>query len=141
MFFIRTPMKKANFASKTCANCGKPMSWRKKWSKVWNEVKYCGERCRRNKRRRYRENECPGQEAQTEFAHPGSNRPRHSNGVGRQNNIRGHSRAIRSRARTGYQTDAAANEAVFFPFMESKDRRTQNQTLISSNIQGRSIPL
>ncbi|WP_240001872.1 DUF2256 domain-containing protein [Parvibium lacunae] len=27
--------------------CGRPMTWRKKWEKVWDEVKYCSERCRR----------------------------------------------------------------------------------------------
>ncbi|MCA6329365.1 MAG: DUF2256 domain-containing protein, partial [Phenylobacterium sp.] len=24
-----------------------PFAWRKKWEKVWDEVKYCSERCRR----------------------------------------------------------------------------------------------
>ncbi|MDG1094972.1 MAG: DUF2256 domain-containing protein [Methylophilaceae bacterium] len=32
-----------------CKVCNKPFSWRKKWKKVWNEVKYCSERCRREK--------------------------------------------------------------------------------------------
>ncbi|UZH05007.1 DUF2256 domain-containing protein (plasmid) [Pantoea anthophila] len=27
--------------------CKKPMSWRKKWERCWEEVKYCSERCRR----------------------------------------------------------------------------------------------
>ncbi|WP_416378454.1 DUF2256 domain-containing protein [Enterobacter roggenkampii] len=26
------------------------MTWRKKWAKCWNEVKYCSERCRRSHR-------------------------------------------------------------------------------------------
>ena len=34
---------------KTCPVCEKPFSWRKKWEKNWEEVKYCSERCRRNK--------------------------------------------------------------------------------------------
>jgi len=25
------------------------MVWRKKWAKVWQEVKYCSERCRRHR--------------------------------------------------------------------------------------------
>ncbi|MFM8753701.1 MAG: DUF2256 domain-containing protein, partial [Phenylobacterium sp.] len=25
----------------------RPFAWRKKWEKVWDEVKYCSERCRR----------------------------------------------------------------------------------------------
>jgi len=32
--------------------CNKPFSWRKKWKKVWDEVKYCSEKCRRNKSRK-----------------------------------------------------------------------------------------
>ena len=32
--------------SKLCATCGRPFSWRKKWSRVWDEVKYCSDRCR-----------------------------------------------------------------------------------------------
>ena len=34
---------------KICVRCKKPFSWRKKWERVWDDVKYCGERCRRNK--------------------------------------------------------------------------------------------
>ncbi|MBJ7345940.1 MAG: DUF2256 domain-containing protein [Gemmataceae bacterium] len=33
---------------KICLSCNKPYSWRKKWEKVWSDVKYCSERCRRN---------------------------------------------------------------------------------------------
>ncbi|AVE16809.1 DUF2256 domain-containing protein [Pantoea vagans] len=32
-----------------CKICNKPMSWRKKWEKCWNEVLYCSERCRRER--------------------------------------------------------------------------------------------
>jgi len=42
-------MKKENLPVKICAACGKPMTWRKKWTKVWDEVKYCSQRCRRNR--------------------------------------------------------------------------------------------
>ncbi|MBL7981868.1 MAG: DUF2256 domain-containing protein [Flavobacteriales bacterium] len=35
--------------SKTCATCGRPFQWRKKWEKVWDEVKYCSDRCRTNR--------------------------------------------------------------------------------------------
>lgn len=41
---------KSNLPQKTCITCGRPFAWRKKWEKVWDEVKYCSERCRRNKR-------------------------------------------------------------------------------------------
>lgn len=42
-------MKKSDLPTKICTVCGKPYTWRKKWAKVWTEVKYCSERCRRTK--------------------------------------------------------------------------------------------
>jgi hypothetical protein len=33
--------------TKTCTACGREMTWRKKWAKTWDEVKYCSDRCRR----------------------------------------------------------------------------------------------
>lgn len=41
--------KKPTLPTKVCATCGLPFAWRKKWEKVWDEVKYCSEKCRRNK--------------------------------------------------------------------------------------------
>ncbi|MEB8431719.1 DUF2256 domain-containing protein [Cocleimonas sp. KMM 6892] len=41
--------KKINLAEKQCPFCEKPFSWRKKWQSCWDEVKYCSERCRRNR--------------------------------------------------------------------------------------------
>ncbi|MDP3491871.1 MAG: DUF2256 domain-containing protein [Hyphomonadaceae bacterium] len=38
---------KANLPKKLCAVCGKPFTWRKKWARDWESVKYCSERCRR----------------------------------------------------------------------------------------------
>ncbi|WP_115126714.1 DUF2256 domain-containing protein [Synechococcus sp. GEYO] len=35
---------------KTCPVCGRPFQWRKKWKDVWDEVRYCSERCRRQKK-------------------------------------------------------------------------------------------
>ena len=40
-------VKKNNLPQKVCVICKKPFTWRKKWEKVWDEVKYCSERCRR----------------------------------------------------------------------------------------------
>ncbi|MET0243027.1 MAG: DUF2256 domain-containing protein [Flavitalea sp.] len=40
---------KQNLPEKICATCGRPFTWRKKWEKIWDEVKYCSEKCRRNK--------------------------------------------------------------------------------------------
>ena len=36
-------------APKNCLVCGREITWRKKWERNWNEVKYCGEKCRRSK--------------------------------------------------------------------------------------------
>ena len=41
--------KKPNLPTKVCSNCGLSFSWRKKWARTWDTVKYCSERCRRNK--------------------------------------------------------------------------------------------
>jgi hypothetical protein len=41
--------KKKHLPEKICATCGLSFKWRKKWEKNWDEVKYCSERCRRNK--------------------------------------------------------------------------------------------
>ncbi|HMO38619.1 MAG TPA: DUF2256 domain-containing protein [Saprospiraceae bacterium] len=38
--------QKSTLPQKICAVCGRPFSWRKKWEKVWEEVKYCSDRCR-----------------------------------------------------------------------------------------------
>ena len=35
--------------SKTCASCGRTMSWRKAWAKDWDEVRYCSDACRKRK--------------------------------------------------------------------------------------------
>ncbi|PPK85916.1 hypothetical protein CLV84_2829 [Neolewinella xylanilytica] len=43
--------QKANLPTKICVVCGRPFTWRKKWAAVWSEVRYCSERCRRNKAR------------------------------------------------------------------------------------------
>ncbi len=42
------PVSKAALPQKTCPVCARPFTWRKKWERVWDEVKYCSERCRRS---------------------------------------------------------------------------------------------
>ena len=37
--------------TKTCPVCNRTFTWRKKWEDDWESVKYCSERCRRNKDR------------------------------------------------------------------------------------------
>jgi hypothetical protein len=41
--------KKADLPTKVCVSCGRPFTWRKRWEKVWDEVRYCSERCRRER--------------------------------------------------------------------------------------------
>jgi hypothetical protein len=41
--------KKSDFPEKKCVTCGRHFTWRKKWEKVWEEVKYCSDKCRKNK--------------------------------------------------------------------------------------------
>lgn len=38
--------RKGDLPSKPCEVCGRPFAWRRKWEKVWDEVKYCSDRCR-----------------------------------------------------------------------------------------------
>jgi hypothetical protein len=38
--------RKADLPVKTCAVCGRPFAWRKKWARDWERVKYCSDRCR-----------------------------------------------------------------------------------------------
>ena len=41
--------KKNDLPSKICLKCGRPFYWRKKWKKVWDEVKYCSFKCKKMK--------------------------------------------------------------------------------------------
>ncbi len=43
--------KKSDLPQKICASCGRPFTWRKAWEKVWNEVRYCSDRCRAARKR------------------------------------------------------------------------------------------
>lgn len=36
---------------KICQSCGRAMTFRKKWEKNWDQIKYCSDECRRNKNR------------------------------------------------------------------------------------------
>ncbi|MAW39499.1 MAG: hypothetical protein CMF27_01020 [Kiritimatiellaceae bacterium] len=36
---------------KTCLVCKRPFQWRKKWAACWEDVRYCSERCRRERKR------------------------------------------------------------------------------------------
>lgn len=49
LLFDMKNVKKENLPQKVCTVCGRPFVWRKKWEKVWEEVKYCSDRCRQNR--------------------------------------------------------------------------------------------
>ena len=36
-------------APKACAACGRTITWRKKWERDWDSVRFCSDACRRNK--------------------------------------------------------------------------------------------
>jgi hypothetical protein len=40
---------KGDLPSKLCAACGRPFTWRKKWAKDWEMVKYCSDTWRSRK--------------------------------------------------------------------------------------------
>lgn len=41
--------KKPNLPSKICPVCNRSFAWRKKWAKMWKQVLYCSEACRKKK--------------------------------------------------------------------------------------------
>ena len=43
--------RKSDLPTKTCAACGRPFAWRRKWARVWHEVRYCSDWCRGTGRR------------------------------------------------------------------------------------------
>jgi hypothetical protein len=45
-------VKKADLPSKICAVCARPFTWRKKWERDWENVRYCSDRCRAEAKRR-----------------------------------------------------------------------------------------
>jgi hypothetical protein len=38
--------KKSELPEKTCVVCQRPFTWRKKWARDWEQVKYCSQKCR-----------------------------------------------------------------------------------------------
>lgn len=39
--------KKSELPQKLCAHCGLPFTWRKKWERDWDAVRFCSDRCRK----------------------------------------------------------------------------------------------
>ena len=48
-YTMAATLKKGQLPTKVCATCGLPFEYRKKWRNNWEAVKYCGEKCQRNK--------------------------------------------------------------------------------------------
>ncbi|MBW8360909.1 MAG: DUF2256 domain-containing protein [Kaistella sp.] len=42
-------VKKQHLPSKICPICQRPFSWRKKWEKDWEKVRFCSDRCKKSK--------------------------------------------------------------------------------------------
>jgi hypothetical protein len=43
-------VRKENLPRKTCAACGRPFAWRRKWARDWENVRYCSDACRTGRR-------------------------------------------------------------------------------------------
>ena len=39
-------VSKQNLPVKNCVACGRPFTWRKRWERAWDNVRYCSDRCR-----------------------------------------------------------------------------------------------
>ncbi|MBP6003177.1 MAG: DUF2256 domain-containing protein [Pyrinomonadaceae bacterium] len=37
---------KQHLPSKICVSCSRPNTWRRKWLREWDNVKYCSDACR-----------------------------------------------------------------------------------------------
>jgi hypothetical protein len=42
-----SPLDMSTLPSKPCARCGRTFTWRKKWARDWEQVRFCSDRCRR----------------------------------------------------------------------------------------------
>lgn len=41
------PIGMRELPTKPCVVCGRDITWRKKWERSWEQVKYCSDKCRR----------------------------------------------------------------------------------------------
>ncbi|MGC9269825.1 DUF2256 domain-containing protein [Acidiphilium sp.] len=42
--------RKSSLPSKLCAACNRPFTWRRKWARDWELVRFCSNACRTGKR-------------------------------------------------------------------------------------------
>jgi hypothetical protein len=47
---MSTNARSAARPAKTCQRCGRVITWRKKWARDWDAVRYCSAACRRPRR-------------------------------------------------------------------------------------------
>ena len=40
-------VKKQHLPQKICVTCSRPFTWRKKWARDWENVKFCSDACRK----------------------------------------------------------------------------------------------
>ncbi len=45
----RSPSSSAEHPDKTCITCGRTITWRKKWERDWDQIKFCSDGCRSHK--------------------------------------------------------------------------------------------
>lgn len=45
-------VKKQHLPDKICLQCQRPFTWRKKWERDWENVKFCSERCKVESKKR-----------------------------------------------------------------------------------------
>ena len=45
----RPPAATAGHPDKSCATCGRTISWRKKWERDWDNIRFCSDTCRAHK--------------------------------------------------------------------------------------------
>ena len=43
-------MPRKPLPTKLCAACARPFTWRRKWSRDWDQVRYCSAACRTGRR-------------------------------------------------------------------------------------------
>jgi len=43
-------MKKSDLPQKICAAYGRPFTWRRKWARDWDQVRFCSDACRTGRR-------------------------------------------------------------------------------------------
>ncbi len=67
MSFLRGFRNPHNLPVKTCAHCERPFSWRRKWARSWNEVKYCSKACSQQGARKPPANLCAAGSVEDEF--------------------------------------------------------------------------